>query len=105
MEDARRVYAAKLLNQLGEDLNKEYPNESAQSVVVYPRAHAIRIANYMTDTSVADRVANRVKEVFYKLPGLDRAIRTYEWKDSLAKQTDRPELASWNLTGYEELRS
>jgi len=107
MEDGRRVYAAAGLKVLAQDYNKEYPtqnmnqqdnNNHPQIIVVYPRAHATRIANYMTSESTFTKAAKSAKQFLYYLPGLDYSYRTYEWKDILAKATDKPELASWQLT-------
>lgn len=103
MEDGRRIYAAKGLKSLAQDYNKEYPvsnagQENPQIVVVYPRAHAIRIADYMTSDSLVTKAAKTAKQFLYYLPNLDYSYRTYTWKDMLAKATNKPELASWQLT-------
>jgi len=85
MEDGRRVYAAAGLKVLAQDYNKEYPtqnmnqqdnNNHPQIVVVYPRAHATRIANYMTSESTFTKAA---------------------------KAANKPELASWQLTANKKI--
>lgn len=103
MEDGRRIYAAKGLKSLAQDYNKEYPvsnldQGNPQIVVVYPRAHALRIADYMTSDLLVTKAAKTAKQFLYYLPNLDYSYRTYTWKDMLAKATNKPELASWQLT-------
>lgn len=102
MEESRRIYASKGLNQLAKDYNKEYPSKAGQGnpqiVVVYPRAHAIRIANYMTSQDVFTKTAKFIKGFLTHLPNLDYSYRTYTWKDTLAKISEKPELAAWQLT-------
>ncbi|MBI4973631.1 hypothetical protein HZC27_03415 [Candidatus Roizmanbacteria bacterium] len=94
MEDGRRIYAAKALKKLGEDYTKEYPmkDESSrpQIIIVYPRAHALRIADYMTSKSLFTQAAQSAKQFLYYLPNLDHAYRTYTWKESHPP--------SWDLT-------
>lgn len=101
MEDGRRIYAAKGLELMAKDYNKEFPSKSdserSQIVVVYPKAHATRIANYMTSESLFTAAAKFAKKFLYHLPNLDYSYRTYLWKDMLAKFTNNPELASWQL--------
>lgn len=98
MEDARRVFAAKALNQMGIDYNNEYPESNddgrSQIVVVYPRAHALRIANNMTNQSLFTKYMNAAKSLFYRVPGLDYSYRTYSWS----------ELASWQLTTSKKVK-
>lgn len=103
MEDARRVFAAKALNQMAVDYNNEYPKNSdddrSQIVVVYPKAHAMRIENYMTNQSLFTKSMKTIKNLGYRiLPRLDYSYRTYSWKDTFAKALNKPELASWQLT-------
>ena len=102
MEDARRIYAAKGLEQMANDYKNEYPTKTGdtrpQIVVIYPRAHAIRIANYMTNTSTFTKIAKATKSLIYHFPGLEYSYRTYSWKDSLAKLSGKPEMASWQIT-------
>jgi len=52
----------------------------------------------MTSESTFTKAAKSAKQFLYYLPGLDYSYRTYGWKDILAKATDKPELASWQLT-------
>jgi hypothetical protein len=85
-EQARRMYAARGIEQL----THEYPptgqpgKEESQIVVMYPKAHGIRIADNLANPH---RGLDKAKNVIYKLfgPGLDFSVRKWEWKNSLKK--------------------
>lgn len=79
-EDARRVFVADALFKVAKELNESVPqNESAdigsnppQIVLIYPKAHTMRIANYLLHPHI-------LKHMFYSIfPGLDRHLR--EWR-------------------------
>ena len=102
MEDARRIYAAKGLKTLAQDYNREYPSSNRgnrnQIAVVYPKAHASRIVDYMTSKNAFVKGMETAKKFLYSLPNLDYSYRIYNWKDTLAKVSNKPELAAWQLT-------
>ncbi len=88
-EQARRLYAASGIKQL----TQEYPplnqpgKHEPQIVVVYPKAHGIRITDNLINPN---RGLDKAKDVVYKLfgPGLDFSVRQWAWKDSLQRLVD-----------------
>lgn len=102
MEDGRRIYAAKGLENIAKDFNGQYPTqnrlENNQIVVIYPKAHSNRIVDYMTSSSILKKGIRKAKQFLYYLPNLDYSYRIYSWKEMLANVTGKEELASWQLT-------
>ena len=127
LEDARRLFIAKGIEQLTQEykpfLQNEHPEvegkkdiireSNPQIVVCYPEAHIRRILNYLQIHHVTDSV----KEIIHKLtaPTLDYAVRTWEYKDQLqklkesgyqwgkpdkvgtAEENSKPDLAGWRM--------
>lgn len=81
-EDARRVYAAKAIEKLSIDTKNEYPNQDQFLTVVYPKAHAMRITDYLTKQNSDNSLFTKFKEFVYHYPGLEFSTRTYENKKS-----------------------
>ena len=83
-EQARRFYAARGV----EELTKEYAPQTQstgkkpQIVVMYPKAHGIRIAEHLLHRNVG---LEKAKNVIYKLfgPGLDFSVRQWLHNSSL----------------------
>ncbi|HRI05728.1 MAG TPA: hypothetical protein PLV59_02170 [Candidatus Dojkabacteria bacterium] len=88
MEDARRVYAARALEKLSNDRKKQYPNNDQLLVAVYPKAHAMRIANYLTNLNPSTAISTQVKNLLYRYPGLEFSTRTYEKKKSYGSKPE-----------------
>ncbi len=88
-EQARRLYAARGIEQL----TQEYPplarpgKHEPQIVVIYPKAHGIRITDNIVNPN---RGLDKAKDIVYKLfgPGLDFSVRQWAWKDSSQKLAD-----------------
>lgn len=111
-EDARRLFVAEGLRKLA-SLYSQSPKykatvdnyETPQIVVVYPQAHAKRIAHYLENPTLIDRASTKAKKVLYGLmPGLDFEVRIWEWKDILARATNNPLLAGWQKTSTIPIR-
>ncbi len=83
-EQARRLFAAKGIRQLTEENgNGSNRDSESQIVLVYPRAHGIRILDNLIHPSRGETIKDR----FYKLlgPGLDFSVRQWEYKDTLQR--------------------
>lgn len=79
-EDARRIFTAEGIEQLA----SEYPGSRILSA--YPKGHAMRISNYLTNTEPTTRATKAVKKQLYRfIPGVDKSVRTYRWKDQLSR--------------------
>ena len=110
-EDARRVYVAEGIKQLAHEYQPKegetaMPDETRpQIVVIYPKAHARRIADYLENPSLAGKLSQVAKRIMYKtLPNLDFSVRIYEWKERLAKLIGNPSLANWQLVSNRPIR-
>lgn len=102
-EDARRVRLAQGVRQLAVEYQPLDPTIHSmnlpQILVIYPEAHARRIVNYLLDPTSLDKASRQVKQVIYRSnPFLEDSVRTYVWKDQLAKLTGDPTLARWGLS-------
>lgn len=103
-EDARRLFAAKGIEKLVEKYqpqrgDKSKPNEepNPQVVFVYPKAHVLRIRDYLQDHEGLTHKTIAVKKALYRLmPGLDYNVRIYECRDKLAKLSGNPNIAIWS---------
>ena len=88
-EQARRLYAARGIEQLTEEYSPSSQSErdESQIVVMYPKAHGVRIADYLINPN---RNLDKIKGLFYKLlgQGLDFSVRQWRRKDSLQKLAD-----------------
>lgn len=91
-EDARRVFTAMGISKLAKNLEKQ--SEKRQRILVcYPKAHAIRIANYLHEEAPLFRKTRNLKQKLYHLyPGLDISLRQYEWQENEWKRTSRNKL-------------
>lgn len=109
-EDARRVYVAEGIKQLAHEYQPRQgevvsDETRPQIVVVYPEAHAKRIANYLENPLIVDRLSQTAKRIMYRtLPNLDFSVRTYEWKENLAKLASDPALANWQLVSNRPIK-
>ena len=91
-EDARRVFAAIGIRQLTNEY-QPIATKPCRILVCYPKAHAMRIANYLTDRELTSTISQATKGLMYRLyPALDISVRQYTWKAMFAKDTS---LAGW----------
>ena len=94
-EDARRVFAAMGIRQLVSEYQPK-SSEPCRILACYPKAHSMRIANYLTDQGSFSRTERWAKQLLYRLyPAIDISVRQYQWKDTLARVTKDPSLAGW----------
>lgn len=97
MEQARRLYIAKGVDHL----TKKYAGneeDKGQVVMLYPKAHGIRVADIVTKPHPR---ADKARGLLYKTiaPTLDYGVREFSY------QTDEKnsEQKQWKLTKYEKL--
>jgi hypothetical protein len=86
MEQARRLFLAKGVEQLTQEYSTagRPGDETPQIVVLYPKAHGIRMADMLVNPHPH---LDKAKSIAYKIlgPTLDFSVRTYRWKDSLQR--------------------
>lgn len=92
-EQARRLYLAKGVEQLTKEQQPEDEQESPQIVVLYPRAHTMR----MEDTLLHPRRSNKVKSAFYKTwaPYLNFSVRHWRYRKAGVDERGRSYKAKW----------
>ena len=88
MEQARRLYLAKGLEQIAEEYGR-----GEQIVALYPKAHGIRVADILTNPKPG---ADKVRRILYKTiaPGLDYSVRNWDYD----KQQEK-----WGLTSEKKI--
>jgi hypothetical protein len=79
LEDSRRLVVSEAIRQLA----KEYPEtqySEGQIVVIYPKAHILRIKEYILGENPLTRKTSTIKRYLYSAnPLLDISSRTYKW--------------------------
>ncbi len=87
-EQARRMYLARGVEQLTQEYSPKDGEERPQIVVIYPKAHGIRMADALVNPEGS---LDAAKNIVYKTFGapLNFSVRTYAWRDSLQRLGDR----------------
>lgn len=94
-EDARRVFVAMGTRQLASEYQPR-GLEPCRILACYPKAHAMRIVDYLTNQGTLSKVSRRAKQLLYKIyPAIDISVRQYQYKDTLARLAQDPSLAGW----------
>ncbi len=97
IEDARRVFVSMGIRQLVREY-QPIGSEPCRILACYPKAHVMRIANYLYNQELFFRFMKTAKQLLYRLyPALDISVRQYRWKDTLARIAQDPTLAGWQL--------
>ncbi|MCR4329438.1 MAG: hypothetical protein NUV65_02740 [Candidatus Roizmanbacteria bacterium] len=98
LEDARRVIVALGIQELASEYQQKStdPSDPCRILVSYPKAHGMRIANYLTNQDAFFKATRNAKELMYRtFPFLDVSLRQYRFKESLARLTEDASLAGW----------
>lgn len=98
IEDARRVFAALGIQKLANEYQPKNtePSDPCRILVSYPRAHGMRIANYLTNQDAFFKATRQAKELMYRMyPFLDVSVRQYRFKENLRQLTEDASLAGW----------
>ena len=79
LEQARRLYVGKGIEQVTRDLSESGATQDDQVVALYPRAHGIRILDAIVNPRP---VSNKIKSGIYKIsaPWLNYETRMWEYK-------------------------
>lgn len=94
-EDARRVFVAMGVRQLASEYQPR-DVEPSRILACYPKAHAMRIADYLTNQDTFSKMSKTAKQLLYRLyPALDISVRQYQHKGTLARLAQDQSLAGW----------
>lgn len=94
-EDARRVFVAMGARQLASEYEPR-GSEPCRVLACYPKAHVMRIADYLTNQETLSKMSRTAKQLLYRLyPAIDITVRQYQYKDTLARLAQDQSLAGW----------